>query len=615
MLRSAIAFFLMCMCLLASGCGGGATGGPIQQQISVSLSPHAAGVTFTQSLQFSAIVSNSSNPQVTWTVDGVPGGNAQTGTITAAGLYTPPAVVGTHSVTATSVADPTKLATSAITVTDYPGAFTYHNDNARTGQNLQETVLTPANVNSGQFGKLFSLPVDGYVYAQPLYMENVSVPGSGFHNLVFVATEHDSVYAFDADRAGAAIWHVSFINPAAGITTVPSGDVGTNDLVPEIGITSTPVIDPAAGTIYVLAKTKENGQYFHRLHALDITTGAERPGSPVITTATVAGTGDGSQNGQVTFNPLRQHQRSALLLSGGMVYIASASHGDNSPYHGWVLAYDANTLAFVSAFNATPNGGLGGIWMSGGGPAADAAGNLYVITGNGTFDANLGGLDFGDSFLALSPLLAETDFFTPFNQAQLDAQDLDLGSGAPLLLPDQAVPPAHLLLSAGKTGDIYLLDRDHMGHFNTANDGQIVQKISGQINGLFSNPAYWNGAVYFGARPDRLKAFALVNGRLSQTPTSSAPTSFGFPGATPSISANGATNGILWALQTDAFGSNGPAVLHAYNATNLAQELYNSAMVSPRDTAGAAVKFTVPTVANGKVYVGTHASVDVYGLL
>lgn len=507
----------------------------------------------------------------------------------------------------------------------YTGTFTYHNDNSRTGQYLQETLLTPANVNSMEFGKLASFAVDGYIYAQPLYVANVNI-GGRLRNVVFVATEHDSVYAFDADGAdGAApLWHTSFLS--AGVTTVSSSDVSCGDLVPEIGITSTPVIDPATGTLYVVAKTQESGNYFLRLHALDIVTGAETMSARTIdpTFPGTATPNDG--NNHVTFDAQWAHQRAALLLDHGVIYVASASHCDNSDYHGWVEAYDAGTLNLVGAFNATPDGTLGGIWHSGGGPSADASGNVYVITGNGTFDADTGGPNYGDSFLKLAGgTLAVSDYFTPYNQAALEAADLDLGSGPALLLPDQSVTPTHLLVSAGKEGTIYLLNRDDMGQFDPdtgSKDSQIVQRVPSALGGgLFGAPAYYAGKVYFAPAGDTLKAFDLVNGLFdpaaAPAPSAQAPTSFGFPGASPAISANGSdtSTAIVWALQTDQYGTNGPAVLHAYSALSVATELYNSSENLPRDDPGPAVKFTVPTVANGKVYVGTQTQLSVFGLL
>jgi len=520
--------------------------------------------------------------------------------------------------------------------------LTAHNDNSRTGQNLQEAVLTPANVSVGTFGKLFAYPVDGYVYAQPLYVANVPIPGQGLHNVVFVATEHDSVYAFDADDpATGLLWSVSFLDPANGVTTVPADDVHAADnLVPEIGITSTPVIDGTSGTLYAVAKTKEvlgDGQvhYVQRLHALDITTGGERVASPVVIADTmvaddgsftyvsgpsVPGAGDGSLDGlTVSFNAFTQLNRPALLLVGGVVYSAWGSHDDNPPYHGWILGHDALSLALVWVFNTTPNGRAGAVWMSGGGLAADAAGQIYVATGNGTFAAT-GDFSpaYGDSVFKLAPDLTVVDFFTPFQQATLDADDMDFGSSGVLLLPDQPDAPLHGLLAAGKTGAIYLINRDNLGGYQTCGEmcDNVVQVLpDGTIGGAFGTPAYFNGLVYYqGCCGDVLKAFQLTQGLLSPGPVMQTSTAFGYPGSTPSISANGASNGIVWTLQVDAYATSGPAVLHAYDAGNLAQELYNSSQI-PTDQLEGAVKFTVPTVANGKVYVGTQSSLAVFGVL
>lgn len=500
---------------------------------------------------------------------------------------------------------------------------TYHNDNSRTGQNVSETVLTPSNVNVNQFGKLFSQAVDGYVYAQPLYLPNVSIAGA-VHNVVYVATEHDSVYAFDADSNtgsnASPLWQVSFINPSQGITTVSSNDVGCSDLVPEIGITSTPVIDSSSNTMYVVTKTKENGKFFQRLHALDITTGAEKFGGPVILKAAVPGTGDGSVNGIVHYDSLRQHQRAALLLQNGTIYIASASHCDIGPYHGWILTYNASTLAATAAYNSTANGGLGGFWAAGGGPAADSSSNAYFVTGNGTFDPSTG-RDFGDSIQKFaapaSHRLKVLDFFTPYNQDSLNQSDADLGSGGVTLLPDQTGAHPHLLVQAGKEGTIYLIDRDKMGHFNPNNNNQIVQSLDEIIGGMWSTPAWWNNTVYFGGSFDFMRAFSFNPSTelLSTTSIGSSPTFFNFPGPVPSISANGTSNGIVWAIQTEGYSNGTSEILHAYNATTLSSELYNSTQNSGRDDAGGAVKFAVPTIANGKVYVGAVQHLDVYGLL
>jgi hypothetical protein len=502
---------------------------------------------------------------------------------------------------------------------------TSRNDNMRDGQNLSETILTPGNVNVSQFGKLFSQKVDGYVYAQPLYVPNVSIPGMGTHNVVYVATEHDSVYAFDADNNtgmnASPLWQTSLIDPARGITTVSSNDVSCTDLVPEIGITSTPVIDTTAGTMFVVTKIKDNGQFFHVLHAINIVTGKDQPGSPVVIHAQVKGNGDGSVNGFVTFDPLHEAQRPGLLLVNGTLFIAWASHCDNSPYHGWVMEYNESTLKQTAVWNSTPNGGLGGVWQSGGGIASDGT-YIFFATGNGSYDGPKGGSDFADSVLkgpAATPLpLHPYDYFTPYDQGTLSDGDTDVGSGGVLLLPDQGQgsPHRHLLVQVGKSGSIYLIDRDHMGGYNPNNNNQIVQDMENAIGGLWATPAWWNNNVYFGGNNDYLRQYTFnpTTGLLSNTAVATA-TFSGFPGPTPSISANGTNNAIVWTLQVDNYGSNGQAILHAYDANNIATEFYNSNQNSSRDQPGISVKFTVPTVVNGKVYVPTATQVSVYGLL
>jgi PKD repeat protein len=502
--------------------------------------------------------------------------------------------------------------------------LTYHNDIARTGRNTNETVLTLANVNSNNFGMLFSYAVDGYVYAQPLVLANVTIPGKGVHNVLYVATEHDSVYAFDADsNAGSnatPLWQVSFINPSGGITSVPNGNIQCDDLVAEIGITSTPVIDPVGGAIYVVAKTAEvvGGvtNYIQRLHALDLTTGAEKLGGPVVVQGSVLGTGiDTDGSGHVSFGPFLQLNRMALLLNNGVVYFGCGSHCDINPYHGWLFGFNAQTLATNGIFNATPNGERAGIWASGCGPACDANGNLYVSTGNGTFDPV--NSNYGDTLLKLSisNSLVVTDYFTPYNEQSLETNDNDLASGGVVLLPDEAGSGAHphLVVCAGKEGTLYLVDRDNMGKFNAAGDTQIVQSLLGAIGQCFDTPAYFNGTLYFVGANDVIKAFTITDGSIVSTPSSQGSTVFGFPGATPSISANGTNDAIVWAIQSDAFDSSGPSILHAYNAAHVSQELYNSTLAGARDILGGAVKFTVPTVANGKVYVGTETGLSVFG--
>lgn len=496
--------------------------------------------------------------------------------------------------------------------------LTYHNDAARTGQDLSETNLTLANVNTNTFGLLFSQSVDGQIYGQPLYVSNVAITNKGTHNTVFVVTEHDSVYAFDADNNtgsnASPLWHVSFINPVVGITTVPNQDVNSLDLVPEIGITSTPVIDPTSKTIYVEAKTKETSgntvNYVHRLHALDLGSGMEKFGGPVVIDPVINGVGiDNDGAGHVPFNSLRQLNRPGLLLANGVVYAAFSSHGDNEPYHGWVIGYNASTLQLQGVFNVTPNGSEGGIWEANDGPAADTSGYIYVSTGNGTFDGTTNS-DYGDSFLKLKPLGTNViliDYFTPYNQAALSSSDMDLASGGLVLLPDAAGNSTHqhLLVGAGKQGVMYLVDRDNLGHFNSSNNNQIVQSIP--LTSCFSTPAYFNGMLFYIGNGGTPQAYSCSGGLLGTNPLSFNTNVFGYPGASPSISANGTNNGILWAIQNGT-----PAILHAYNATNLANELYNSRQ-SPCDELGTAVKFSVPTIANGKVYVGTAAALAVFG--
>ena len=490
--------------------------------------------------------------------------------------------------------------------------LTYQYDVSRDGVNPNEIGLTPQNVNVNQFGKLFSYPVDGQVYTQPLYVANLNMGSNGTHDVVFVATEHDSVYAFDADGPGASasgpLWHVSFLNPAAGVTTVPYLDTECTQIVPEIGITGTPAIDRQSGTLYVVAMTKENGNYVHRLHALDITTGQERPGSPVVIQASVPGSGDGGST--VTLIPKNYKQRAGLLLLNGIVYTGWSSHCDLDTYHGWLLGYDAQTLAQVSVFNATPNGGMGAFWAGGAAPAADTAGNIYVVSANGTFDRAMGGPDLGESYIKLAAGgLSVLDYFTPFNEQVLSNGDADTGSAGVALLGDEAGSPQHphLMVGGGKGRTIYLIDRDHLGGMQMGSDSQIVQSISGVMHSLFGNPAYFNQTVYLCASGDGVLALPIANAQLATTP-SSRTNEFPYPGCVPTISANGLSNGIVWSLEST------PA-LHAHDASNLANELYNSNQNQARDALDSFLNFSVPTVANAKVYAPTAAALVVYGLL
>jgi hypothetical protein len=506
---------------------------------------------------------------------------------------------------------------------------TSRNNNFRDGQNLKETILTPANVNAATFGKLFSQTVDGVVYAQPLYVPNVRIPGVGIHNVVYVATENDSVYAFDADSNtgmnASPLWQRSFIDPENGVTPVSYKDVNCPGIFPIIGITSTPVIDTDTRTMYVLAITKENGNFVQRLHALDIRTGAERWNSPTVIQASVEGSGESSINGVISFDPLHEGQRPGLLLQNGSVIISWASYCDNPPYHGWVMSYNATTLDQIAVWNTTPNGEEGGIWQSGTGLAADLDFNIFIATGNGTYDGKTGGDDFSDSIVKLvhprgrrCDHFRVDDWFTPYNQVFLSSKDLDVGSGGVLLLPDQGerAPHRRLLVQVGKMGSIYLVDRDHMGYFNPNNNDQIVQDLEGALNGMWATPGWWNNNVYFGAENDYMKQYAFdpATGLLSTVPIAVSATLFGSRGSTPSISANGTKDAIVWVVQWDDFGK-GPATLHAYDANNIATEFYNSDQIASRDDPGIAVKFSVPTVANGKVYVPAIFELSVFGLL
>jgi hypothetical protein len=510
----------------------------------------------------------------------------------------------------------------------------WHNDNFRTGQNTNEVILTPANVNTSSFGMLFSYPVDGQVYGQPLYVSSLPIPGQGSHNVVFVTTQHDSVYAFDADSNtgtnGGLIWHVSLGTSAV----TPNNDFGNrygayHDIDPEVGITSTPVIDLARGVIYVDAFTHEGSSYFHRVHALNITNGLEEPYSPVRLTASVPGTGRDSVNGVVTFNPEQQIQRVALTLAGGNLYVGAAGYADTDPYHGWVIGFNATNLVQLTnyVFNTTPNSTVAnfganaaeaGIWMSGSGLGVDAQTNLFAIIGNGSFNANVtGGTEYGECAVRLATTngLSVADFFAPYNQATLSDNDTDFGSGGPLLLPDAvgSVAHPHLMVACGKEGTIYLLDRDNLGQYNGNNDSQIVQSLPGIIGGTWSSAAYFNKYIYYAGQNDYVKSFGLSGGLLTTSPVTQSPTAYGWPGATPAISANGTNQAIVWTLQVDGAESGGPAILHAYNAYNLANELYNSSQAGVRDEINPAVKFTIPTVANGKVYVGATKQVAIFG--
>ena len=504
---------------------------------------------------------------------------------------------------------------------------TYHNDVARTGQNSQETILTPSNVAGGQFGRLFTVALDGFAVAQPLYLPAVSIAG-GTHNVLYVATEHDSLYALDADT-GSVYRQISLI-PAGGRTLVPADFGGCADIVPEVGITGTPVIDPVSGTLYVVAKSYVNGSYVQYLHAIDVTSFEEKFGGPTLIQATVPGAGYDAVGGVVSFDALTQNQRAALLLVNGHVVIGWSSHCDNDPWHGWLMSYAAGSLTREAVLNTSPNGRRGGIWMSGGGPAADANGDIFFPTGNGTWN---GTSDFGDSIVELGPLVngawPVVDYFTPHDQSTLNQHDNDVASGGLVLLPP--VASGRLLLAQqGKAGTIYLLDRTNLGGYCVAeipacsgSDPQIVQEIVGASAGVWGSPAYWNGNLYWAGSNDPITAYSIDangSGKLSTSPTSHTPQIFAFTAPIPSVSANGNLDGIVWAM--DGSSENSVCLagknclgLYAYDATNLSHVLYESTKAAGnRDSPGSAVKYGTPTIANGKVYVGAQYAVSVYGL-
>jgi len=494
-------------------------------------------------------------------------------------------------------------------------------DNSRSGATPNERYLTPQNVNAKQFGKLGSFKVDGAVYAQPLFVPSVDLPQhKGRHDLIFIATEHNSVYAFDAYSPNSApIWQVSLLDSVKGSVPVSEDDAQCPFIKPEIGITSTPVIDIHTGTLYVLARTRilhkvGANEFFQRLHALAITTGVEKFGGPKLISASVPGKGAGASNGQVAFDPLKENPRAALLLSKNSVYITWASSCDVDPYHGWIMAYDPKTLAQKAVLNVSPDGSEAGIWLSDTGPAADAEGNVYVPTGNGTFNAAFGGRDYGDSVLKLDgSTLAVRDYFTPHDQDRISNADSDVGSSGPTLMPDQPGPHRHLLLQPTKDSTIYVIDRDKMGKYQRESDA-LVQTVH-MGGGGYGAIAYWNGHAYFAASDDFLRDYAIKDGQL--TISASSAMKFANPGATPSVSSDGNKNAIVWAIATKTW--NGPdtktAVLYAFDATKLGQPIYTSEQNSQRDRAALATRFVIPVVYSGHVYFGTRSEVEVYGLL
>jgi hypothetical protein len=589
---------------------------------SLSISPQLSSVTTSQTLQLQVTTTGINNNLVNWAVSCVPVGNCLTGTITQSGLYTPPNAAGPHIITAALIANPSVIGSAQVEVTDIAGTFTWRNDNSRSGQNQKEFALAPATVASSTFGKLFSCVLDGNAYAQPLYVANLSIPGTGTRNVIFVATEKDVVYAFDADANPCVeLWRTPLFPPEErAIPTPELGGITSKDIVPFIGITGTPVIDVISSHLYVVAETQiiaTNPSYLERLYALDLATGQPKiqpAGVQILTAASVV----------PIFNSLLANQRAALLLDNGNVYVAFASHHDLGDYHGWLMGYDASTLNQNMVFDVTPGGLQGGIWQSGGGPSADVNHNVFVATGNGSFDANQGTNDYGDSFLRLSTAgaLFVADYFSPCNQQTFFNMDQDLGSSAPVLLPDSAgLVSTPLMMGGSKSGSLYVLNRDSLGGYTYPCPDPVasVQEVPIGDGPILSTPLFWNNFIYVAAGNGKLKALPMTAGLVNPTalPSQSSET-LGPQGATPVVSSNGANNAIIWLIDTSGalVTPNTPAILRAFDASNLSNEIYNSATApADRDKAGLAVKFTVPTVANGKVYVGTQTELDVYGLL
>jgi hypothetical protein len=617
--------------LLLAACGGGSPGNspsggsttpPQTSAPAITTEPGSQNVTVGHAATFSVVATGTTPLSYQWQRNGtaITGATASSYT-TAATTLADNGATFKVTVTNSSGAVTSAVATLTVSAAAAVGAdvLTYHNDNSRSGQNLTETILTPANVNATQFGLLRVLPADGLVDGQPLIASNLSVSGMS-RNVAYVVTENDSVYSYDADT-GAALVHVSVL----GSGEAPSDTHGCSQVTPQIGITSTPVIDRSAGpngTIYVVAMSKNAaGDYFQRLHALDLVTLAERPNSPVAVQATYPGTANNSV-GTTSFQPGQYEERAGLLLLGGTVYTAWTSHCDQTPYNGWIIGYDESTLAQSQVLNVTPNGSEGAIWQSGGGMAADSTGNIYALVANGTFDTTLDASgfplqgDYGNAFIKLSSAspLQVTDYFDMDNTVAESNGDVDLGSGGPMLLPDQTDSTGavrQLAVGAGKDGHLYVINRSNLGKFSMSNNA-IWEDMPGALpGGIWATPAYFEGTVYYGDVSGTLKAFGIQQALLGKTPTSQTSITFGYPGTAPAVSANGSSNGIVWAVQNSQ-----PAVLHAFAAGNLATELYNSNQAANgRDQFGAGNKFMTPSIANGKVYVGTPTGVAVFGLL
>ena len=627
LLRGAFALCFLALILALSGCGASNAGSGKNNSAplapTITTQPSSQTVIAGQPATFSVQAAGTSPLTYQWqknssAISGATSATYTTPATTSADSGSKFTVIVSNSIGNVTSASATLTVNAASNLTD---VLTFHNDIARTGQNLTETILTTSNVASATFGKLGFYSADGLVDAEPLVASGVAIPAQGTHNVLIVVSEHDTVYAFDAD-SGATLWSKSMLQ--SGETT--SDDRGCGQVTPEIGVTSTPVIDRTRGpngTVYVVAMSKNGATYYQRLHALDLALGTELFGGPVSIQATYPGTGDNSNGTSVIFDPAQYKERAALLELNGVIYTAWASHCDYRPYTGWIMGYNASTLAQTSILNITPNGSEGAIWMAGAGLAADSSGNIYFLDANGDFDTTLNASgfpsngDYGNAFMKLSTSgnqLAVADYFEMYNQSSENSTDTDLGSGGEMLLPDltnSSGQTLHLAVGAGKDGTLYVVNRDSMGKFNASNNNNIYQLLSGALpGGVYASPAYFNNAVYFGSVGSPIQSYSISNAKLSSSAAAQTSNSFGYPGATPSISANGGGSAILWAVENSS-----PAVLHAYNASTLT-ELYNSNQASGgRDQFGAGNKFITPTIVNGKVFVGTTNGVAVFGLL
>jgi len=611
--------------VVVSNSGGSITSNPATLTVNtigaptITQQPSSQAITVGETATFSVAATGTTPLTYQWQKGTTPIVGA-----TSASYTTPAAVSGDNGsqfqvvVTNPDGSMPSDVVT--LTVNPSTDVVTYHNDVARTGQNLTESILNSGNVNSAKFGKLGFYSADGLVDAQPLYVSNLAVPSNGTHNVLIVATEHDSVYAFDAD-SGSTIWHASMLK--AGETT--SDKRSCTQIEPEIGVAATPVIDRtrgANGVVYMVAMSKDaSGNYHQRIHALDLALGTELLGGPTEIQAKFPGTGDNTDGTNVIFDPGQYKERSGLLLLNGVIYTGWASHCDVRPYTGWIIGYSASTLAQASVLNVTPNGNEGAIWMAGAGLAADNSGNIYFLDANGEFDETLtGGFpssgDFGNAFMKISTSsgLSVADYFEMGNESNENSTDEDLGSGGMIVLPDLSDGMGHTLhlaVGAGKDTNLYVVNRDSMGKFVSQSNSTIYQELAGALpGGVWGTPAYFNNTVYYGSVGSPIQAFTITNAKLSTTATAHTASNFGYPGALPSVSASGASNGIVWAIENSS-----PAVLHAYDAATL-NELYNSNQATgSRDHFGAGNKFMTPTIVNGKVYVGTPDGVAVFGLL